>query len=221
MVVVTRPEPRRFAAGCSAAVVIRLAVDGKLGVDPASGMSIASRFARRNPPAVAAAVLAFASAAVTAFWLLGGTLGLDTVGGEVEEQARERSAAALAVLAVTLVAKLAAGGLALVLAGSPTSAKRSLITLGLVGGVGLALYGGVLVIAGALALAGVGDSAGRDEYALRWHVFFWDLWFFVWGVALGFGAMRARRQGSASVDAADGHWDLRPAHRRDAPPNRS
>jgi hypothetical protein len=184
-------------------------------------MSIASRFARRNPPAVAAAVLAFASAAVTAFWLLGGTLGLDTVGGEVEEQARERSAATLAVLGVTLVAKLAAGGLALVIAGYPTSGKRSLITLGLVGGVGLALYGGVLVIAGALALAGVGDSAGRDEYALRWHVFFWDLWFFVWGVALALGALRARRQSSAGVDAADGHRDLRPAHRRDAPPNRS
>jgi hypothetical protein len=153
---------------------------------------IASRFARRNPPAVAAAVLAFASAAVTAFWLLGGTLGLDTVGGEIEEQARERSAAALTVLAVTLVAKLAAGALALALAASP---KRSLTTLGLVGGVGLALYGGVLVIAGALALAGVGDSSGRDEYALRWHVFFWDLWFFVWGVALALAAVRARRQG--------------------------
>jgi hypothetical protein len=55
-------------------------------------------------------VLAFASAAVTGFWLLGGTLGLDTVGGEIEEQARERSAAALAVLAVTLLAKLARAG---------------------------------------------------------------------------------------------------------------
>jgi Protein of unknown function (DUF3995) len=157
-------------------------------------VSISSRFARRNPPAVAAAVLAFASAAVTAFWLLGGTLGLDTVGGEIERQARERSAAALAVLAVTLVAKLAAGALALALADPRTAGKRSLNTLGLVGGGCLALYGGVLVIAGALALAGVaGDSSGRDEYALRWHVFFWDLWFFVWGVALALGAMRARR----------------------------
>jgi hypothetical protein len=144
-------------------------------------------------------VLAFASAAVTAFWLLGGTLGLDTVGGEIEKQARERSAAALAVLTVTLAAKLAAGGLALALAAARTSGKRSLITLGLVGGGALALYGGVLVIAGALALAGVGDSSGRDEYALRWHVFFWDLWFFVWGVALALAAMRARRRGSPSV----------------------
>jgi Protein of unknown function (DUF3995) len=150
------------------------------------------RSTQPNPPAVAAAVLAFASAAVTAFWLLGGTLGLDTVGGEIEEQARGRSAAALAVLAVTLLAKLAAGGLALAVADSRTRGKRSVITLGLVGGVALALYGGVLVIAGAPALAGVGDSAGRDEYALRWHVFFWDPWFFVWGVALALAAVRAR-----------------------------
>ena len=138
---------------------------------------------------------------MTAFWLLGGTLGLDTVGGEIEDQARERSAAALAVLALTLVAKLAAGWLALALADSRTQGKRSVVTLGLVGGVGLALYGGVLVIAGALALAGVGDSAGRDEYALRWHVFFWYLWFLVWGVALALAAVRARRLGAISVDA--------------------
>jgi hypothetical protein len=161
-----------------------------------------SRLAQRNPPAVAAAGLAFASAAVTVFWLLGGTLGLDTVGGEIEEQARERSAAALAVLAVTLVAKLAAGGLALALANSRTRGRRSVITLGLVGGAGLALYGGVLVIAGALALAGVGDSASRDEYALRWHVFFWDPWFFVWGVALALAAVRARRLARARVDTS-------------------
>ena len=146
-------------------------------------------------------MLAFASAAVTAFWLLGGTLGLDTVGGEIEDQARERSAAALAVLAVTLLAKLAAGALALALADSRTAGKRFVLTLGLVGGAGLALYGGVLVIAGALALAGVGDSSGRDEYALRWHVFFWDPWFLVWGVALALAAVRARRLGSMSVDA--------------------
>ena len=45
----------------------------------------------------------------TAYWLLGGTLGLDTVRGEIEEQARERRTLVLAALAVTLVAKLAAG----------------------------------------------------------------------------------------------------------------
>jgi hypothetical protein len=145
----------------------------------------------RNPAAIAAAALALASAAVTAFWLLGGTLGLDTVGGRIEKEARQGTAAIRAVLAVTLIAKLAAGGLALALADSRTSRRRSVIVLGYVGGAGLALYGGVLVVAGAAALA-FGSSSGRDDYALRWHVFFWDPWFFVWGVAWLLAATRAR-----------------------------
>jgi hypothetical protein len=145
-------------------------------------------------------VLAFASAAVTAYWLLGGTLGLDTVGGEIEEQARERSTLALVALAATLVAKLAAGALALALADPRTRGKRTVIAFGLVGGAGLALYAGVLMTAGAIALAGVGDSSGRDDYALRWHVFFWDPWFFLWGVALALAAVRARRLGSARAE---------------------
>jgi hypothetical protein len=148
-----------------------------------------------------AAFLALASAAVTAFWLAGGTLGLDTVGGEIEEQARERSASALAALAVTLVAKLAAAALALALADPRERGKRFLVTFGYVGGAGLALYGGVLVIAGGLALAGVGDSSGRDEYALSWHVFFWDPWFLVWGVALALAAARSRRLGRSEADS--------------------
>jgi Protein of unknown function (DUF3995) len=139
-------------------------------------------------------VLALGSAVVTAYWLFGGTIGLDTVGGQIEEQARERTTLALTALAVTLVAKLAAVALALALADACTRVRRVLIALGLLGGAGLALYGGVLVIAGAIALAGVGNSSGRDDYALRWHVFFWDPWFFVWGVALALAAVRARRR---------------------------
>lgn len=150
----------------------------------------------RDPAAVAAAVLAFVSAAVTLYWLLGGTLGLDTVGGEIEELARERSATTLAVLAATFLAKLAAVAVALMLADSwRRRPGRPVIALGLLGGAGLALYGGVLVLAGALALSGILDTSGpRDEYALRWHVFFWDLWFLVWGVALALAALRARRR---------------------------
>jgi Protein of unknown function (DUF3995) len=152
---------------------------------------MSSRFAEPTLPAVAAAVLAFASAAVTAYWLLGGTIGLDTVGGEIEKQARERTTLALAALSITLVAKLAAVALALALADARTRGTGPVIVLGLLGGAGLALYGGVLVIAGAIALAGVGDSSGRDDSALRWHVFFWDPWFLVWGVAFALAARRA------------------------------
>jgi len=150
---------------------------------------------RRDPIGVAAAALAFASAAVTLFWLLGGTLGLATVGGDIERLARERAAATLVVLAVTFVAKLAAGALALMLADTRRRLPRAVIRLGLAAGVGLALYGGVLVAVGALVLAGAVDPSGpRDEYALRWHVFFWDLWFLVWGSVLALAAARARRR---------------------------
>jgi hypothetical protein len=36
-------------------------------------------------------------------------------------------------------------------------------------------------------------SAETDLHALRWHVFVWDLWFLVWGVALALAARQARR----------------------------
>jgi hypothetical protein len=71
-------------------------------------------------------------------------------------------------------------------------ARRLLATMA---GTGLALYGGVLVIAGALVLAGAIDPEGDvDEYALRWHVFLWDLWFVVWGVALVAAARVSRAE---------------------------
>ena len=123
------------------------------------------------------------------FWLLGGTALLDTVGGGIEDLARERSAGALVVLAVVVALKLFAGWLALSLD------RPWRIRLAWVGGILLAVYGGVLVLAGALVLVGVIDAtADTDLHALRWHVFVWDLWFFVWGVALALAARRARRR---------------------------
>jgi len=138
--------------------------------------------------ALAAAALAFASAAVSLYWTLGGTGLLDTVGGEIERLARERSAAAIAVVGATAVAKLLAGALALALLRSD---RRPLFRAAIGGGALLALYGGVLVVAGALVLAGAIDSSVPvDEYALRWHVFLWDMWFLVWGAALALAGRR-------------------------------
>jgi hypothetical protein len=132
--------------------------------------------------AYAAAALAFASAAVSLYWALGGTALLDTVGGAIEDLARERSAAALALISVIVVAKLLGGLLALELA-----RRRRLLGVAMIGGALLALYGGVLVAVGALVLTGVIDPATPvDEHALRWHVFLWDLWFLLWGAALAY-----------------------------------
>lgn len=58
----------------------------------------------------------------------------------------------------------------------------------------LVTWGGVNVLAGALALAGaVSPADGLDERALRWHVFVWDLWFLLWGAALALALMGFRR----------------------------
>jgi hypothetical protein len=151
--------------------------------------------------ALAAAALAFASAAVSVYWTLGGTGLLDTVGGEIERLARERSAPAVAVIAATAVAKLLAGALAL---GLPRSDRRPLLLAAIGGGALLALYGAVLVVAGALVLAGAIDPSDPvDEYALRWHVFVWDMWFVLWGVALALaGVLASRRQAATDASAS-------------------
>ncbi len=138
-----------------------------------------------------AALLAFASAAVTLYWTLGGAALLDTVGGPLEELARERSLAAHLLGSAVVLAKIAAGLLALALARRP---HHLVVALGTVGGVGLALYGGVLVAVGGLVLLGAIDPSGPvDERALRWHVLVWDLWFLLWGIALALAGLAARR----------------------------
>jgi hypothetical protein len=153
---------------------------------------------KRVGPAYAAAVLAFASAAVSAYWTLGGTVLLDTVGGTIERLARERSAPAILLGIVVVLVKVAGGLIALALV-QPWGARvgrRPLMTFSTVGSVVLVLYGGVLVLIGGLVLANViNPSQPVDEHALRWHVFVWDLWFLVWGLALGFAAWRYKVNG--------------------------
>ena len=64
-----------------------------------------------------AASLGAASAAMSAYWALGGTALLDIVGGEIESWGRERSASAGATLWLITIAKLAAAVAPLVLVG--------------------------------------------------------------------------------------------------------
>ena len=70
----------------------------------------------------------------------------------------------------------------------------------------LVAYGGLNVLAGALALSGViHPVGGADRTALRWHVWVWDLWFLVWGALLGLAtASQWRRSaGQPPPDPAD------------------
>jgi Protein of unknown function (DUF3995) len=129
---------------------------------------------------------------------LGGTALLDALGGTFERLARERSAAAMALEVMVILVKIAGGLLALALV-RPWGAvvgRRLLLSLSVLGSMILVLYGGVEVLLGGLVLAEVITPSGPvDEHALRWHVFVWDLWFLLWGLALGLAAWRYHREG--------------------------
>jgi hypothetical protein len=144
--------------------------------------------------AYGAAALAGLSAVTTAYWTAGGTWLLDTVGGGLEELARRGDGAAVALGLVVVLLKLAGCALALALV-RPWGRRlpeRVVEGTALTAGVVLAAYGGLLVLVGALALAGVfGEVA--DASALRWHVLLWDLWFLLWGALLVVAARRRRR----------------------------
>jgi len=67
--------------------------------------------------AAIAAILGLASAALSAYWALGGTALLDTIGGEIERWGRERSAGVIVTLCVIVVLKVMAAIAPLVFVG--------------------------------------------------------------------------------------------------------
>ena len=143
-----------------------------------------------------AAGLAFASAATTAYWLAGGTALLGTLGGSVERLARDRGSAALALAAAVIVIKSGAGVLALLLVVPAWRGGRPIIVLDIVAAAVLCLWGGANVLVGALILSGAIERTDVNRHALRWHVFLWDAWFVIWGIALTLavvGAIHDRR----------------------------
>jgi hypothetical protein len=138
-----------------------------------------------------AAGLAFVSAATTGYWLLGGTALLDTVGGSVERLARDRGSAAFALAAVVVVIKSGAGILALLLLRPAWRGWRMIVALDIFAAAVLCLWGGANVLVGALVLSGAIERVDVNRHALRWHVFVWDAWFLVWGVALAVAVVGA------------------------------
>src|SRR6266511_555354 len=75
-----------------------------------------------------------------------------------------------------------------------------LVFLGAAASTLLVLYGGVYVLVGGLVLGGViTPSEPVDRHGLRWHVFVWDLWFLLWGLALGLATWRSHVDRSSSA----------------------
>jgi hypothetical protein len=136
-------------------------------------------------------------AGISAYWGLGGTGLLDTIGGTLEREGRAGNAGLLAVLWVTVVLKLTAAIIGLVAVLGPREvrpghhqlARQAAWTAALI----LVLYGGVLTVIGLLVqLDLVHASANADHKALQSHVYLWDPWFLVWGVLLATALARSR-----------------------------
>lgn len=141
--------------------------------------------------AYAACVVAALYALVSFYWALGGTAGIDTLGGSLEELARDGDPVVRWLAGAAGVLKVAGAGLALALVRpwGRVVPRRLLLVAAWAGCVVLVLYGGLYVVGGALVLAGAVEVSGPlDRTALWWHVLVWDLWFLVWGVLLGLAA---------------------------------
>ena len=147
--------------------------------------------------AYAACVVAALYAVVSFYWALGGTAGLNTLGGSLERLARNGVPTVLWLAGAAGVLKVAGAALALALVRpwGRVVPRRLLLAAAWTGSVVLVLYGGLYVVGGALVLSGVIDVSGPvDRTALWWHVLVWDLWFLVWGVLLGLAAWHHGRR---------------------------
>jgi hypothetical protein len=131
-----------------------------------------------------ASACAAASAALSAYWALGGTAGARGV-GEVAQTiaAGPRQGVLWAVVIVKLVGVFLPLSLIFRWGGTIPARLRMSGTAG--AGTVLTLYGAVLTGGAALVETGVIHPSDRVDWtALRWHLGLWDPWFLVWGILL-------------------------------------
>lgn len=144
----------------------------------------------------AALALGVPSAVISAYWGAGGEWLLDTVGGTIEEEGRAGNPALIAAVWVAVALKLTASlvGLAATRQWFPRK-ERPIRRIGWAAAAILALYGFVLTGAGIVVETGVIAAApDADRHTLRWHAFFWDPWFLLWGVCLAAALILSRRR---------------------------
>ena len=160
--------------------------------------------------AAIAALLGLGQAALSAYWALGGTRWLDTVGGLPARIGG--SGGTVVVLGLWAVVALKSG---IALAAPVLSWRPGVLpawtwarvprTLGWIAGIVLAGYGTVLTLAGLAVLSGVLDlGTVADPRALRWHALVWDPWFALWGIAMlvALAGSSSRHHRRLSPDAA-------------------
>jgi hypothetical protein len=141
-------------------------------------------------------VWGLAFAAISFYWGLGGTLGLDTLGGSIESLAQAHDRTILIAVWVTGFLKILVSLLALALAGTWAARlpRRPVTILGWVVAASLILYGGTLVVTEALVTIGVIEPIQPVDWKpLLWHLYVWDMSFLVWGILFGVATWRRPR----------------------------
>lgn len=144
--------------------------------------------------AIAAALLGLLYAALSAYWAVGGTLLLDTVGGSLERLGRSRDATLIIAVWATAALKLIAAALPLVALRTPPTPQTKLarVLAWIAAGI-LTTYGAILTVVGLLVQADViHSSLHADQRALAWHAYLWDPWFLVWGLLIAIALLRSR-----------------------------
>ena len=133
-------------------------------------------------PAYGACAWAFAFAALSVYWALGGTAGAATVSPDIVRLARAHDPILIAALWITAFAKIVAGfvALALVQRWGTGIHRRALLLLAWGAGTLLFAHGGLFFAVGALALAGAIHVA-TPPAALHWYTFLWGPWWLLGG----------------------------------------
>jgi hypothetical protein len=133
---------------------------------------------------------------VSAYWGLGGSWLLDTVGASLARPGRSASAAVVLAVWCAVGLKVIAAVLPLLAVGAGAARVRwryLIRALACVEAAILTVYGLSLTAVGLLVQAGlIGTPANADHRALAWHAYLWDPWFLVWGVLVTAALFRSR-----------------------------
>lgn len=167
----------------------------------------------------AAGAWAFAFAAMSFYWAVGGTVGIAMQAPSIKELAVERPAWFVATLWATGALKALAGLLALALVRGWGSLVPRWILLVAAWGVGalLSLYGGAnLGVRGLMAVGVMSTPESMHSAAARWHLLLWDPWWLLGGVLFGVAAWGYQRGSRTKVRR--GFGSVTTCLRRSPPP---
>ena len=147
--------------------------------------------------ALVAALLGVLFAGVSSYWALGGSWLLSTVGGALEARGRAGDPTVVVLVWASVVLKLIAAFLGVAVVRRWIGGVLGVLVriAAWVAAVVLVLYGAVLTVGGSLVVSGViTPRPDADLLAIRWHAYFWDPWFLIWGSFLLLALVQARRR---------------------------